>query len=273
MIKVHFRIITCFNNNESVDLALRCLNKLNDIHKNYKKIHYSQNLKIESIDIWEAYTPSTYKEYLDRFNLGVTENFRKDGRKYSKIDNAIAAFASHYSLWDHALTLSDDEVFCILEHDAFPNEMLTSRPDYLDYFMFHLNNCLEQYKELSTLSAPHIINVGAPSYGKYESKIIPFNSFKDYYGKLISKEYFPGAHAYILGSGGAFQLIKKAKDDPQCIAPTDLYLSHENFPNMLYEYYQHLFVANDSFSTIQKLRGCAQKHNYDTNNYRLVDVE
>lgn len=271
MTKIHFRIITCFNNNDSVDSALRCFNKLNDIQKNYKKIHYSQNLKIESIDLWEAYTPSTYKEYLDRFNLGVTENFRKDGRKYSKIDNAIAAFASHYSLWDYALTLSDDEVLCILEHDAFPN-LQTSIVLTDNDFVFHLYNCLTQYRELTTLSAPHIINIGAPSYGKYESKTIPLNNFKDYYGRLISKEYFPGAHAYILGSQGASRLIEMAEDNPQCIAPTDLYLSLENFPFMLYEYYQHLFVANDSFSTIQKLRGCTQKHNYNPNNYRLVDV-
>jgi len=96
-----------------------------------------------------------------------------------------------------------------------------------------------------------ILNLGKPSYGKFNTP-----SFIGY-GALVSKPYFPGAHAYRLTPKGAQQLID------ECVfsaGPTDIYIHSSKFT--LGEYYPWPAEARDSFTTIQQKQGCYAKHNY-----------
>ena len=81
------------------------------------------------------------------------------------------------------------------------------------------------------------------------------------FGPLIHKRYFGGAHAYMVAPEGAKLLIEKAKTDA---GPTDVFLNIHNFP-WLQEYYPWIAEAKDSFTTIQKEKGCLAKHNYNEN--------
>lgn len=155
--------------------------------------------------------------------------------EYSKTDNCIAAFLSHFSLWITCLNIN--EPVAIFEHDAVLNSPLPpSLPTYVG-------------------------SIGKPSYGSYDTPSILG------WGPLVSKTYFPGAHAYIVTPLGAARLIQAAK---QCAAPTDLFLSLANFP-WLQEFYPWVAEADDSFSTIQQSLGCLAKHNY-SKSYGVVDV-
>jgi GR25 family glycosyltransferase involved in LPS biosynthesis len=158
-------------------------------------------------------------------NLDIpTDLFRE---VYSRFENCVAAFLSHHSLWEECV--ARNEKILILEHDAM---IVDNIPTF------------KQFK--------HVMNIGKPSYGKAQTPMsIGVN-------KLTSKPYFPGAHAYMLTPQGARLLIEKAKTHA---APTDVFLSLKNFPT-LEEYYPWPVEARDSFTTIQKERGCLAKHNY-----------
>ena len=82
---------------------------------------------------------------------------------------------------------------------------------------------------------------------------------------LTSKRYFPGAHAYRLRPTGAEKLIAQAKIYAQ---PTDIYLNVDTFP-LLQEYYPWPVEARDTFTTIQKTKGCLAKHNYNET-YKII---
>ena len=103
------------------------------------------------------------------------------------------------------------------------------------------------------------MNIGAPSYGKFNSPTYLG------VGPLVSKPYFPGAHAYMIKPLGAKLLIEGAKT---MAGPTDLFLRLSNFP-WLQEYNPWPVVAKDSFTTIQNETGCLAKHNYN-DGYEIV---
>jgi len=153
---------------------------------------------------------------------------------YSRYDRVVSAFMSHFLLWKKCVELKEN--ICIFEHDAVI-----------------INNINPQ------LAFDRVINLGAPSYGK-------FNTPKTLgAGPLISKRYFPGAHAYMLSPRGAQALIDKAKTHA---APTDVFLNLDNFP-FLQEHYPWLAKADDNFSTIQNKNGCVAKHNWGET-YELI---
>lgn len=144
---------------------------------------------------------------------------------FSKLENMQACFLSHYFLWKKSIELNED--ITIFEHDAV---IMNELPD---------------------ISFKGCINFGQPSYGKF---ITP----KDGIQKLVSKQYFPGAHAYRVSPEGAKKLVERAKIKA---GPADVFLHNSNF-DFLEEYYPWPVIANDSFTTIQKQRGIAAKHNY-----------
>ena len=82
---------------------------------------------------------------------------------------------------------------------------------------------------------------------------------------LTHKQYFGGAHGYMMSPGGATELIEMAKIAP---GPTDTFLNLDNFP-FLQEYYPWLVEAKDSFTTIQNENGCKAKHNYNES-YKIL---
>ena len=170
-----------------------------------------------------AYTPQNCDVYKELKKLKYPSAAFNE--IYSRPENCIAGFLSHHSLWKKCV--KSKEPIVIFEHDA----VLTG--DIPQMMMFD------------------ILNLGKPSYGKFNTP-----SFIGY-GSLVSKPYFPGAHAYRLTPKGAQQLID------ECVfsaGPTDIYIHSSKFT--LGEYYPWPAEARDSFTTIQQKQGCYAKHNY-----------
>lgn len=195
---------------QSVQAANRCIKSAN-----------KYNIDVE---IFDAVTPrnTDLKEFM------LINGIKLDGfqEKYSRLDNCVAAFASHYSLWLRSIQLN--EAITIFEHDA-----VVVQP-------------------IPNVSFNKVISWGKPSYGKFNTP----NTLG--VGPLVSKRYFPGAHAYSVTPAGAKDLVAQAQINAR---PTDVFLNIDTFP-WIQEYYPWPVEARDSFSTIQKTEGCLAKHNY-----------
>ena len=177
------------------------------------------------IEKFSAVTPTTHNPETYARSLGIpTEGFKE---VYSRYQNCLSAFLSHYLLWEKCVNLN--EQLLILEHDAV---IVDNIPIFKPF--------------------KHVMNLGKPSYGRAQ---IPM---KLGVNSLTSKRYFPGAHAYMLTPAGAKLLMDKAKAYAR---PTDVFLNLDLFPT-LEEYYPWPAEAKDSFTTIQNRNGCVAKHNY-----------
>ena len=170
-----------------------------------------------------AYSPQNCNVNQELDNL----SYDRSGfiEKYSRPENCIAGFLSHHSLWMKCLQLNEPIV--IFEHDA----VVTN--------------------DIPNLVLFDILNLGKPSYGKFNTPTFIG------YGSLVSKPYFPGAHAYRITPKGAADLINEAQFSA---GPTDIYIHSSKFT--LGEYYPWVAEARDSFTTIQRKEGCYAKHNY-----------
>ena len=201
-------IITITDIERSVQTARRCI-----------KSGAKHGIKI---DMYDAVTPRNTNVY----RMMEAEELDTAGfiEQYSRLENCIAAFLSHYSLWKKCI--QDKVTYTIFEHDAFIIQPIDN-----------------------TLLFDKVISLGKPSYGSYHTPALGV-------GLLTSKRYFPGAHAYRLTPAGARALVKQAKLHAQ---PTDVFLNKESFP-FLQEYYPWPVEARDSFSTIQNPIGCYAKH-------------
>lgn len=210
-------VITIMDNPASVEVAERCI-----------RSGAKNGLKIEK---WAAITPKDFPLKIAAGRNIPTEGFKE---KYSRFENCLSAFLSHYFLWNKAK--EDKEVIAIFEHDAVVTNPLPP--------------------ELSFQGA---MNIGKPSYGKYNTApLLGVN-------KLFSKPYFPGAHAYMVSPSGAEILMNMAEHKA---GPTDVFLNVKNFP-WLQEYYPWCAEASDTFTTIQKTEGCLAKHNYN-DKYKII---
>ena len=178
-----------------------------------------------TIEKFYAVTPkdNPKKIFKDR---GIPLQYFTD--EYSKSENTTATFLSHLTLWEKAVELNENIV--IFEHDAVIFDKIPLNTKF--------NGC---------------ITFSKPSYGNYNTPthIGP--------GPLTQKPYFGGAHGYMVSPEGAKKLIEKATTDA---GPADVYLNINNFP-WIEEYYPWACEAKDSFSTIQRTRGCLAKHNYN----------
>lgn len=204
-------VITIMENNRSVEAAKRCIDS-------------GARFGID-IEMWPAITPQN----TDVFELAKAQGIGVDGfkEKYSRFENCVAAFLSHFSLWGHShITNQEIQIF---EHDAI---IVAPIPEFIKH-----QGC---------------INLGKPSYGKYNDPLVLAVN------PLTSKRYFPGAHAYRVSPRGAKQLLAQAKVKAR---PTDVFLHLDTFP-WLEEYYPWPVEAMDTFTTIQKTEGCLAKHNY-----------
>jgi len=204
-------VITIFDNPRSVQVADRCIS----------------SGKALGIDI-EKFVAITPKQEI--MAMANHEGIPTSGFKeiYSRFDNCLSAFLSHYSLWK--MCVQDNEEYQIFEHDAVIVNQLPPE----------------------TLSYKGLVNLGKPSYGKYnDPQMIGVNP-------LTSKNYLPGAHAYRIKPWAAQELIDKAKSSAM---PTDVFIHIQNFP-WLEEYYPWPVEVRDNFTTIQNQRGCLAKHNY-----------
>ena len=204
-------VITIQDLPQSVELAERCIAS-----------GEKYGLAIEKFD---AVTPRNTNVVEEAKTLGIDPSRFEE--VYSRTENCIAAFLSHYSLW--VKCAAGNDTFTIFEHDAVV-----------------INN-INPF-----MAFDKVISLGQPSYGKF---VVPDHLGA---GPLTSKPYFPGAHAYRLSPQGAKLLVEAA----QTVAgPTDIFLHLANFP-WLQEHYPWLAIADDSFSTIQNSKGCFAKHNY-----------
>lgn len=210
-------VITIIDNKKSIEAADRCINS-----------GVKQGLLIQN---FRAITPNDpIRDILKK--QGISDQGFKE--KFSRLDNCIAAFLSHYALWTQCA--AGKEEFQIFEHDAV---VVGEIPEFINY----------QY----------CVSLGKPSYGKYNDPIrIGVNP-------LTSKRYFPGAHAYRLKPAGARLLVAQAK---VLARPTDVFLHLDTFP-WLEEYYPWPVEAHDTFSTIQRTEGCLAKHNY-SDKYEII---
>lgn len=181
-----------------------------------------------STDISPAITPDTNPRGLLK-KLQINDQYFKDDIG-SRPENVVATFLSHYRLW--SMCAEGKETFVIFEHDAV---VINEIPKYAIF-----QGCM---------------NIGAPSYGKFEQpSMIGVNP-------LTSKQYFPGAHAYMLKPAAAKILCDVAKVSAMA---TDVFLQKSLFP-WLEEFYPWPVVAKDSFTTIQNETGCQAKYNYQKN--------
>ena len=151
---------------------------------------------------------------------------------YSRPDRCMSAFLSHHRLWEKCAE-ENNEPYIIFEHDAIMTGQLGIMP------RIHWD-------------APVLDSIGAPSYGKFNTPS------KLGLNKLMSKQYLPGAHAYIINPQAAKALIDRAKIDA---SPTDVFIHNDRF-NFLHELYPYIAEAKDNFTTIQKEQGCLAKHGY-----------
>lgn len=204
-------VITIMDNEKSVQAAQRCIKS-------------GARFDID-IDMWPATTPQNS----DVLKLAETQGISVDGfrEKYSRFENCVAAFLSHFSLWGQCY-ISNKEIQ-IFEHDAV---IVNTIPQFINHA-----GC---------------ISLGKPSYGKYNDPLFLGTN------PLTSKRYFPGAHAYRVSPRGAKQLLAQAKVKAR---PTDIFLHLDTFP-WLEEYYPWPVQAMDTFTTIQKTEGCLAKHSY-----------
>lgn len=147
--------------------------------------------------------------------------------EYSRLENCMAAFSSHYTLWQRCVKANTP--FLILEHDAH----------FVD--------------KLPIVTSGHIVNFGKPSYGNFQIPNFVGES------KMFSKAYLPGAHAYKITPVAANELIIRATFDA---GPTDLYIHNERFP-FITEYYPWPVEVKETFTTIQRKMGCYAKHQYN----------
>lgn len=154
--------------------------------------------------------------------------------KYSRLENCVAAFLSHHTLWEKCLDLSEEII--IFEHDAV---VVSPIPVFFPY--------------------DKLISYGKPSYGNY-NRILKLGV-----NPLQSKRYLPGAHSYRMKPSAAKLILDKAKESA---GPTDVFLNLNNFP-WIEEYYPWPVEVRDSFTTIQKTEGCLAKHSYGEG-YRLI---
>ena len=174
------------------------------------------------VDYFKAFTPEDSPIRVASHENIPIELFEE---KYSRADKCLSAFLSHYWLWK--ITAAGTMPHVIFEHDAVV------------------------FDRIPVLKGD-IVNIGKPSYGRYNTP--------KYLGEgpLVSKRYFPGAHAYYITPKGAQQLLDKAKT---VAGPTDIFINLDNFSD-LKEYYPWCAEARDSFTTIQNETGCLAKHNY-----------
>lgn len=183
-----------------------------------------------TVEKWKAVTPKH-----EPFSLLKQEGISPLGfeEEYSRLENCISAFLSHYSLWKKCIELNEN--ILVLEHDAYFNDSVPDVP-FQD-----------------------ICNFGQPSYGKF---ITPSNLGIN---PLTSKRYLPGAHAYGVTPNGSKLLVQQSKLHAR---PTDVFIRLETFTR-IQEYYPWPVEARDAFSTIQNERGCLAKHRYNEG-YKII---
>ena len=202
-------VITITSLPQSVEIANRC-------------IESGKKFDIE-IEQFSAITPKD-----NVYKLAKTYGINLSGfsERYSRKENAISCFLSHYSLWKKAVE-TNESIF-VLEHDA----VIIDKID-------------------TTVEFKGVLSLGKPSYGKFT---VPKRGISP----LTSKDYLPGAHAYMINPMAASALMNRSKFKAM---PADVFIDRRQF-SWIEEMYPWPVEVHDTFTTVQKVEGCIAKHNY-----------
>lgn len=204
-------VIAIKENQKSLAVAQRCIDT-------------AMNISNLCVSMFDAITPDD--DIMNIINKNSI-NIKGFDERYSRKENAISCFLSHFHLWKKCLELN--EPVLIFEHDA----VIKNKIDF-------------------NIKFDKLLSLGHPSYGNFNTpSSIGVN-------RLTSKRYLPGAHAYIIKPQGASELIKESKINAK---PVDVFLHLNTFP-WLQEYYPWPVIVDDTFTTVQKLEGCIAKHTY-----------
>lgn len=160
-------------------------------------------------------------------------------QSFSETNAVVGCFLSHYKLWKKIKKLT-----LILEHDAI---LLESAAEAFREFINEYQPKLE--------SDITLMNVGKPSFGNFYVQKTPgvYKLFSKPDGK------FPGCHGYLIEPKASKKLI--AQSHIEGIYPVDRFMNNNRF-NFLTELYPWPIQCNDSFTSIQKEKGCLAKHNF-----------
>ena len=212
-------VITLMKVPESVKMAERC-------------IESAANHGI-TVSMFEAVTPEEGMALARKHDI----NIKAFDEKYSRLENCVAAFMSHFLLWKEAINQKQD--ILIFEHDAVVTAPFPFIPAHNG-----------------------VVTLGMPSYGNYNSA--PQMGLQ----RMFSKRYLPGAHAYVVSPDGARTITHQATVKA---GPTDVYLNMDTF-SWIQEYYPWIAEARDTFSTIQNDNGIQAKHAYKKlgEKYKLI---
>ena len=155
---------------------------------------------------------------------------------YSNTDAVIGNFVAQYRLWRRIA--SGNEPAVIMEHDAAVVAPIPAMP-----------------------SEAWLVNLGKPSFGR-----VPSANRAGLHPLFSRPDKLPGAHGYYVTPAGAAQLVSMAKR--KGAMPVDVFISPQRFAGIL-EYWPWPIEAHDSFTTIQKERGCVSKHNFG-DGYKII---
>lgn len=194
----------------------------------------SNKTKHLSLNYFKAITPKDNPLSILKEEKIKTDRFSSS---FSQLEPSYSCFLSHYYLWKKCVEINEPIV--ILEHDAF--------------FVHSLN--------FTRIDNNDCVNLGRPSYGDFFEQRPGIHP-------LFSKEHFPGTHGYLIGPDAANNFIEYAQK--RGARNIDLFLNKYSFP-FLKEIYPWPIIANDTFSTIQKIDGCRSKHNFNKK-YKIYEL-
>lgn len=159
----------------------------------------------------------------------AAEGLRKGAwdESWSNTTAVIGNFVAQYRIW---LKIAAAEPAIIMEHDAV---VVAPIPD------------------LS--AAGDIVTLGKPSFGKLRPR-----DSAGLYPLFSTGDKIPGAHGYYLTPTGAAALVAMAKREGA--EPVDKFIRPQRF--QITEYFPWPIEAHDSFTTIQREKGCRSKHNW-----------
>lgn len=182
----------------------------------------------KKFDIDVELFPAVYKDIARQEATNDNIKLGKWNPIYSDDEAVIGNLVSQHRIWTKIANGTEPGI--VLEHDAvFVSEV----PD------------LEGKGD--------IINLGKPSHCRIRHHNEPGI-------RKMVQSYLQGAHGYYLTPKGASALLAKVKQIGAM--PCDLFICKRHFPN-IQEAYPWPIEAHDTFTTIQKERGCIQKHSYN----------
>lgn len=157
-------------------------------------------------------------------------------QSWSNTPAVLGNFVAQYRIWREILDTGTPAL--ILEHDAVivaPLPVLAG--------------------------AGRIVSLGKPSFGRLKPRQTP-----GFHPLFSTGDKIPGAHGYFVSTAGARELVDAAARDGAM--PVDKFICPQRFPHIV-EYWPWPIEAHDSFTTIQKEKGCLSKHNWG-GDYRIM---